>query len=179
MLDSPRFRDGTSRGGLANMTAALLLSGGMDSVAIAYWKRPRYGITINYGQEPAEGEIRACKRCLPGARYRTYGHPCGYLGTRKWRSCRLATRKRCTRNGMVAVSESVPPHGSSDEMPFAGSARADDWSPQDRRLSCRRHSGIHRAHERTVLASGRRLGSDGTRNQFYSRGTCAGVTNTA
>ena len=41
------------------MTAALLLSGGMDSVAIAYWKRPRYGITINYGQKPAEGEIRA------------------------------------------------------------------------------------------------------------------------
>ena len=41
------------------MTAALLLSGGMDSVAIAYWQRPRYGITINYGQMPAEGEIRA------------------------------------------------------------------------------------------------------------------------
>ena len=41
------------------MTAALLLSGGLDSVAIAYWKRPRYGITINYGQMPAEGEIRA------------------------------------------------------------------------------------------------------------------------
>lgn len=41
------------------MTTALLLSGGMDSVAIAYWKRPRYGITIHYGQKPVEGEIRA------------------------------------------------------------------------------------------------------------------------
>ena len=41
------------------MTAALLLSGGMDSIAIAYWKRPRFGITIDYGQKPAEGEIRA------------------------------------------------------------------------------------------------------------------------
>ena len=43
------------------MTAALLLSGGMDSTAIAYWKRPRYGITIDYGQRPAEGEIRAAR----------------------------------------------------------------------------------------------------------------------
>lgn len=31
----------------------------MDSIAIAYWKRPRYGITVNYGQMPAKGEIRA------------------------------------------------------------------------------------------------------------------------
>ncbi len=43
------------------MTAALLLSGGMDSIAIAYWKRPRCAITINYGQKPAEGEIRAAR----------------------------------------------------------------------------------------------------------------------
>lgn len=37
----------------------LLLSGGMDSIAIAFWKRPRLAITIDYGQRPAEGEIRA------------------------------------------------------------------------------------------------------------------------
>lgn len=41
------------------MTAALLLSGGMDSTAIAYWRQPGCAITINYGQRPAEGEIRA------------------------------------------------------------------------------------------------------------------------
>lgn len=41
------------------MKTGLLLSGGMDSVAIAYWKRPAIAITINYGQKPAEGEIRA------------------------------------------------------------------------------------------------------------------------
>ena len=41
------------------MTSALLLSGGMDSVAIAYWKRPKYGITVDYGQKPASGEVRA------------------------------------------------------------------------------------------------------------------------
>ncbi|MFN4185731.1 MAG: 7-cyano-7-deazaguanine synthase [Hyphomonas sp.] len=41
------------------MKRALLLSGGMDSVAIAYWKRPDLAITIDYGQRPAAGEVRA------------------------------------------------------------------------------------------------------------------------
>ena len=41
------------------MTAALLLSGGMDSVCISYWKRPNYGITIDYGHNPGPGELRA------------------------------------------------------------------------------------------------------------------------
>ena len=59
MHDSRGLRNGIAPSGVANMTTALLLSGGMDSVAIAYWKHPRYGITINYGQKPAEGEIRA------------------------------------------------------------------------------------------------------------------------
>ncbi|WP_299555871.1 7-cyano-7-deazaguanine synthase [uncultured Tateyamaria sp.] len=38
---------------------ALLLSGGMDSIAVAYWKRPEIAITINYGQKAAEAEIAA------------------------------------------------------------------------------------------------------------------------
>ncbi|QNE38583.1 7-cyano-7-deazaguanine synthase [Hymenobacter sp. NBH84] len=41
------------------MKSALLLSGGMDSIALAYWKRPAIAITIDYGQLPAKGEIRA------------------------------------------------------------------------------------------------------------------------
>ena len=41
------------------MTSALLLSGGMDSVCITYWKRPCVGVTIDYGHNPAAGEIRA------------------------------------------------------------------------------------------------------------------------
>jgi 7-cyano-7-deazaguanine synthase len=40
-------------------TTALLLSGGMDSIAIAHWKRPSFAVTIDYGQRPAEAEIRA------------------------------------------------------------------------------------------------------------------------
>jgi len=38
---------------------ALLLSGGMDSLSIAYWKRPDVAITIDYGQKAAEAEKQA------------------------------------------------------------------------------------------------------------------------
>jgi 7-cyano-7-deazaguanine synthase len=41
------------------MSIGVLLSGGMDSVALAFWKRPRFAYTVDYGQLPAEGEIRA------------------------------------------------------------------------------------------------------------------------
>lgn len=41
------------------MKTALLLSGGLDSAAIAWWKKPEYCIFINYGQSPFEGERRA------------------------------------------------------------------------------------------------------------------------
>lgn len=48
------------------MKTALLLSGGMDSLSIAWWKRPDLAITIDYGQLPAEAELAAatavCKR---------------------------------------------------------------------------------------------------------------------
>ena len=38
------------------MKSALLLSGGMDSLAIAWWKRPELAITIDYGQKAAAAE---------------------------------------------------------------------------------------------------------------------------
>lgn len=41
------------------MKTALLLSGGMDSIAIAWWKRPDMAITLDYGQRAAEAEINA------------------------------------------------------------------------------------------------------------------------
>jgi 7-cyano-7-deazaguanine synthase len=39
--------------------SALLLSGGMDSIALAWGYRPELAITIDYGQRAANGEIRA------------------------------------------------------------------------------------------------------------------------
>lgn len=41
------------------MRTALLLSGGMDSIAVAWWKRPDVVLTIDYGQLPARAEIAA------------------------------------------------------------------------------------------------------------------------
>ena len=38
---------------------AILLSGGMDSIALAYWKQPDIAITIDYGQKTAEAEIKS------------------------------------------------------------------------------------------------------------------------
>lgn len=38
---------------------ALLLSGGMDSIALAYWKRPQVAITVDYGQVCASAELEA------------------------------------------------------------------------------------------------------------------------
>lgn len=39
------------------MKSALLLSGGMDSLALAWWKRPDVALTVDYGQLAAEAEI--------------------------------------------------------------------------------------------------------------------------
>jgi 7-cyano-7-deazaguanine synthase len=41
------------------MKIALLMSGGIDSVALAWWQKPDIAYTIDYGQKSAEGEIRA------------------------------------------------------------------------------------------------------------------------
>lgn len=44
------------------MKTALLLSGGMDSIALAYWKKPDLAITIDYGQRAAKAEIYASSK---------------------------------------------------------------------------------------------------------------------
>lgn len=41
------------------LNAALLLSGGMDSIALAWWCKPDLAITIDYGHKPAQAEIAA------------------------------------------------------------------------------------------------------------------------
>ncbi len=41
------------------MKTGLLLSGGMDSLSIAWWKRPDIAFTVNYGQKAAQAEHEA------------------------------------------------------------------------------------------------------------------------
>lgn len=40
---------------------ALLLSGGIDSSAVCFWKRPDFALTVDYGQICAPGEVRAAR----------------------------------------------------------------------------------------------------------------------
>lgn len=42
--------------------SGILLSGGMDSICLAYWKKPKYAFTINYGQKSAKSEIQAASQ---------------------------------------------------------------------------------------------------------------------
>ncbi len=46
----------------------ILLSGGLDSMAIAYWKRPEIAFTLDYGQVCAEAEIKAARRVADALR---------------------------------------------------------------------------------------------------------------
>lgn len=43
------------------MTSVLLLSGGLDSTAVAAWLRPDHCLHVDYGQRPAPGEWRAAQ----------------------------------------------------------------------------------------------------------------------
>lgn len=40
----------------------ILLSGGMDSVALSYWLRPQVALTVDYGQKAAQAEIVAATK---------------------------------------------------------------------------------------------------------------------
>jgi len=41
------------------MKTGILLSGGIDSIALAWWKSPEIAYTVDYGQRSANGEVRA------------------------------------------------------------------------------------------------------------------------
>lgn len=43
----------------SSLRKALLLSGGLDSICLAWWQHPDIAFTIDYGQLPAKGEISA------------------------------------------------------------------------------------------------------------------------
>lgn len=63
--------------------AALLLSGGMDSISIAWWKRPSLSIFVDYGQKPAQAEEAAGRAAADamGLRYEVVRADCSALGS--------------------------------------------------------------------------------------------------
>lgn len=65
------------------MTKVLLLSGGVDSTALAYSLRPDLAITIDYGQSCAEAEVRASTKICEELelRHTVVDVDCSDLGT--------------------------------------------------------------------------------------------------
>lgn len=61
----------------------ILLSGGIDSMALAYWKRPQLAFTIDYGQVCAEAEIRAAAKVASelGIKHHIIEVDCSQLGS--------------------------------------------------------------------------------------------------
>ena len=70
-------------GGGKDLKAGLLLSGGMDSIAIAWWKRPQWAVTIDYGQKAAAAEIlSAAQICYElGVQHEIITVDCSALGS--------------------------------------------------------------------------------------------------
>lgn len=62
---------------------ALLLSGGMDSTCIAWWKRPDVAIFVDYGQLPAVAEEEAGRAVCDaiGLRFEVVRADCSALGS--------------------------------------------------------------------------------------------------
>ncbi len=65
------------------MPKAILLSGGIDSIALSFWKRPEFAITIDYGQIPAQSEFQASESIceILGITHLSYQVDCSNLGS--------------------------------------------------------------------------------------------------
>lgn len=68
--------------GAVGRSSVLLLSGGIDSTALAAIERPALCLAIDYGQRPAEAELRAAERIsnILGIAYRQLKVELGSLG---------------------------------------------------------------------------------------------------
>lgn len=65
------------------MNTGLLLSGGIDSSALAFWKRPTVCFTVDYGHLPAQAEISAARHIASqiGSRHEILKVDCTSLGS--------------------------------------------------------------------------------------------------
>lgn len=65
------------------MSKAILLSGGLDSIALAYWLKPNIAITIDYGQLPAKAEVNSATQISKqlGIRHIVINIDCRKLGS--------------------------------------------------------------------------------------------------
>jgi 7-cyano-7-deazaguanine synthase len=96
------------------MSSLLLFSGGIDSAAIAYWKRPDLLLHIDYGHITATGELRAARTiakrvAIPLKELRTDCSAIGYGDLAGGRSAPSAPASSWWpfRNQLLATLEAV------------------------------------------------------------------------
>lgn len=65
------------------MAKAILLSGGIDSACIAFWKKPELAININYGQKSSTAERNASKSIAKALniKFETIDIDCSTIGS--------------------------------------------------------------------------------------------------
>lgn len=85
------------------MIKAILLSGGMDSIALAYQEKPQIAFTVNYGQRPAEKEILVSREIceILDIQHETITVDCKHLGS-----------------GDLSMNESLSVSPSSEWWPY-------------------------------------------------------------
>lgn len=125
-------------GGSQDLKTGLLLSGGMDSIAVAWWKRPQWAVTINYGQKAASAEGRAaahvCKEL--GIEHEVIAVDCAPLGSGDM--VHAAPHIHATasdwwpyRNQLLITLASMRAISSDVHMLYIGTVRTDGESHRD------------------------------------------------
>ena len=114
---------------------AILLSGGMDSIALAYWMNPEVAITLDYGQRAAEAEITAASQVanILGMEHHVLRIDCSSLGSGDLVGTTPIGNApvsewwpyRCSSLRMVAIQESNAGNACLDEGYSIGCLRVD------------------------------------------------------
>jgi 7-cyano-7-deazaguanine synthase len=117
---------------------ALLLSGGMDSIAIAWWKRPELAITIDYGQRAAQAErVAAAQVCKElGLAHEIIEVDCSSLGSGDMAGMPMDPAGKTTdwwpyRNQLLITLACMRAIARGSEVLYIGTVRSDGESHVD------------------------------------------------
>ena len=120
------------------MKTGLLLSGGMDSIAIAWWKRPQWAVTIDYGQKAAAAEkLAAAQVCKElGIEHEVVSVDCSSLGSgdmaQKAADARGATSDWWPyRNQLLVTLASMRAIARDVQTLYIGTVKSDGESHRD------------------------------------------------